>query len=486
MLSSLKENQFLRQLRLKSMAEMYLLLLGGGIFTLYLIYFILARNFNFAFIMVGGVFAFLVAFLGGTRFCFPLYYATTFGAAIYLPGLPVSLNKGLAALLFLAGAFDLIRYRKIFPAGMDLKVFLINIVYITLAASILKPEAGFYPVQLLFYMFPFFLICMLYWRLEWLFNLFRSFLLVTVFVVIFPGILEFLSGMNYSIGAGFRPGNGRPDGLAKDAIVYSFTAMWMIPMALFFFSIENKWAKRCYYGGVAFFLVFVSLITLNRQTPIIMAGMFATQLLLLRHRHKALLMAGAASVSVLAAPLVFKKLADRFSTATNIMMDHSLMFRRDKIVIASEMWKEHWLFGVGHNHFHVIWRDFKPKNNLLYLYYDNRAHFVDAGYIQIFTEYGLIGSLLFVLLVFVTSHSFVRAYRLSLRLKSALYTNLLAAEAAMFAQFFIANIISDVFMRPRTIFLFAVFFATTTLVTRAWFEQQAEEASPAQPREIPG
>src|SRR5690606_22491214 len=103
----------------------------------------------------GGLVALSMAFFGGMRLCLPLYFGTFFGVAITIPGFPVSLNRGLAAIFFLSFLFDVVRCRPRVAWNVPLVAFLIlNVLILATTAIIMDPRSSF-PIHLIFYLVMF-------------------------------------------------------------------------------------------------------------------------------------------------------------------------------------------------------------------------------------------------------------------------------------------------------------------------------------------
>ncbi len=446
--------------------ELTALLVGGFLLIAYIVLQVAKVKPELAAVGLGAVVAVLAAFLGGTLLCFPLYFATTLGAEIVVPGVPVSLNRAFAALLLLATMFDLFRHRIRLVPSLALGFFVLFHLYFIPAAIILMPKWADYPVQPIFYLVPVAVLALLFWREDRMRLLVAAMVAVTMLVLALPGLIEYVFRRDLVMW-GLRRYGGRVDGFSKNAVLFGQATVWAIPFALLLFVEARGAATRWAFATCALVLMFCAIVTLNRQTPIIMAAQLGTFLLLVRYRHRAALLATAIAGGLLALPLIVAKLGERFSTANSVIMDASLGYRHDKILVAMEMWKEHFWFGIGHDHFHLLWREYIPKGKLVLIFDGVGRQWIDSGYIQIITEYGAIGAAIFVLLMLSTALLCGVSYARSLRLESSWNTNMLAAIAATFVQFLVANLISDAFIMPRTLFTFGLLFACATAVELA-------------------
>lgn len=462
-------------------AELYLLLaiatLGGGM----ALHEMLTRKIDMAFAVAGALIAGLIVVLGGTRACLILYFATNVGAAFRLPGIPISLNQGFAVLFFASVIVDFYRYRSRFRLTVPLFFFIIfNIYYMTVTFLTTKPEWG-YPFNTLFYLIPVFTIILLYWRESWLRVLLHGFVLVSILLVLLPGLFEAATGMDVRATGAILPDMERINGLAKDAILYAYTALWIVPIAMVLFIDSKNLFAKTYYFFTFISVMAISFLTQNRQTPIILAAIIAVFFVLVRYKRKTILLFLFVIAILAASPIVFTQMAERFDSASDWKMDYSLMIRRDRIMIARQIWDDHFWFGIGLDHFQHRWREYAPDRQLFVVEKnDHRPAYIDSGYIQIFTEFGFIGLLLFSTLIITAIGQMVRLYRMSLRLRNPFYTNMVAALAAMLMQLLVAQLISDAFIRLQSFYMLAILFALNLII-----EDKVRELDQQQPANQP-
>ncbi len=461
------------------LGEMYLL---GAVFLglcAIVLSFVLPYAWIAGFAVAGAVAALLAIFLGGTRVCYPLYFAGLVGTPLVLPGIPVSLNQGLAAILFGAFCVDLLKHDVRLRWSIPLGVFLAFQAYYIPAAIILRPEGADLPDHQIFYILLTLIVVLLYWKRERIHFLVQAMVFLSFLLIVPPGLIEFALGVDVTP-SGITGATDRIDGLAKDSIQYSFTALWSMALALFLFVEARNPFSKLTYGTIALSLAFVALITLNRQTPALLAGMIVVFLLLIRYRWRPLLIGALVLAAAAVSPLVVMQVVERFTTARAILMDHSLTMRHDKAQIAREMIAAHPVTGVGHNHFRHLWRQYTPLGGRLYVMHESMVeeHYIDLGYLQIVTEYGILGALIFLILIVSCFIYWYRLYKWSLRFPGTWHTNYLAAMAALFAQLLLSLLLQDTFTIPRTYILFGLLFAALPIVEaeRRRLELQHAEA----------
>lgn len=438
------------------------------------------------FAVAGAVAALLAMLLGGTRVCYPLYFAGLVGTPLVLPGLPVSMNQGLAALLFGAFCADLIKHdirlRWSFPLG----VFLAFQLYYIPAAFALRPEGAEFPVQQIFYILLTLIPVLLYWQKGRLHFLVQAMVFLSFLVIVPPGLMEFVLGVDVTPG-GIDGTTDRINGLAKDSIQYSFTALWSMALALFLFVEARNPFSKLTYGTIALSFAFVALATFNRQTIPILAGMIVAFLLLIQYRWRPVLIGVLVVAAAVVTPFVAAQVIERFATARSVLMDHSLTMRHDKFQIASEMIAAHPVTGIGHNHFRYKWRRYMPLGGRLYVMHESPVpeHHIDLGYLQIVTEYGVLGALIFLLLIMSSFIYWYRLYKRSLRFPRTWHTNYLAAVAALFVQLLMSLTLQDTFTIPRTYILFGLLFVALPIVEaeRRRLEALEDESTEKAPAE---
>jgi hypothetical protein len=284
--------------------------------------------------------------------------------------------------------------------------------------------------------------------------------LVSVVAIVIPGLLELVLRKNITL-AGIGGDLQRVNGLSQNAIIYGFTAVWAVPLGtVLALEARSGFGRALAFCCVAA-LALMAVATLNRQTPIILAFVLLAFVLLTRSAYRMTMLGGMLAVGLLAAPLVGAKVVERFSTASDFRKDPSLAVRRDKALIAREMLRSHLWTGIGHNHFQVLFKRYRPKGELFILpYVLDRKHFIDLGVVQIVTEYGVIGATIVLLLFLASIAMFWRYYRHSRHFPETWWTNVMAGIGALFVQLFMSLLIQDTLVSPRTYMLYGIFFAT--------------------------
>lgn len=465
--------------RMIRLGEMYLLLAGLFCAAMYGMFVLAVESPIFLFPIVGALIGIAVAFFGGTSLCYSLYFLSTFGTALVFPFLPISFNRLLAVLLLVAWCIDLFRRRQSIHVSVCMVCFIIIQVYILIAAAFLMPAGvGFvYPVESIFYLLLTLIIALGYHTKRDQMILIGGFIVATLVMVGIPGLIEVVTRQDLTL-SGFKGPLHRLDGLSVNAIVFAFAALYAIPLAFTLFIASKSLLPRAFLLGTVLLLVMLSLATLNRQTPIVLGAMGVVYIALVRWPHKRFFVVPIIVGGILVAPFVGGKLVERLSTATDAMRDPSLAVRSDKAVLAVQFFQDNPWFGIGHDYFQYRWREDLPKGNMLIVpYLWEQYQYIDLGYLQVLTEYGIIGMTLYMILMIATIIHLIKYYRVSLVLDDPWYTNLMAAMAALFVQLVVTMMVMDSFVTTRTFILYGFLFAISGSIRSEFARLYGDSAS---------
>lgn len=473
-----KKSSSMKRSLLPVRVELLLLMVGIVAVVAFGIMMMMQVNVMLVFALAAGLVGIATVWLGGTRVCLPLYLALAFGEALPLPGAPgsVSVNQCLALAVLAAFVVDLLRYGGAVRFRLAQNILIVFGIYVVVAAVILKPEKTEYPIQQAYYMFLAVVIAALCWRQRWMNALLGGIVVLGMLLLVVPGYAEFVTGKDFHLN-GRVTESFRISGFAKDSIIFAGVCVWLLFFAMYLAFSARMVHSRVFFAMCVPLIAVVPLLTFNRQTPIVIALCTAVMLVFMRSRHKWKMAAVMVVAGAAAAPFFIGRVLERFSKAKSVMMDYSLIERHDKLNMAWEMFHSHRIFGVGSGAYKHLWPEYIPKGNmyLLHDYPRNRELYIDMGYMQILTEYGIVGALL-VLAFFIASFVlFVRAYRMSRRLEDTSYSNLLAMCAALFAQLLISLFVRDAFLTPQSFVVFGIFFAACTGVERAVAAQVTTE-----------
>ncbi|MBI5154799.1 O-antigen ligase family protein [Candidatus Poribacteria bacterium] len=457
-----------------------LALIVAGVFF----YWIVMMRFlpDFGVQLMGAVACGAIVLLGGPGLTFPLYFCTWFGSAIPFPGLPLSLNKLLATAFALSWIVSLSRRHLRLPNTPAVYFLVAFTIYAVMTGILFKVPGAPLGFQQLVYLFVGLAVAST-WRVREDFMRLAGLMVALTCLIHSVGLFEFLVGRDlfpeFSDFVARKEEQLRINGIAKNAIYFAFTAAWALPWALFL-HIESKSARVRFFSLAGLvYLISLCLMTYNRQTPFIIGIMLAVGLVLVSYRYRAALaivmILGAAAVS----PLVVARIAERISDiGSEGRPDASFAIRYDKYLAAREMIPGHLWFGIGLNNFKDIWWNYRVPGEMYIIHYERLfKHYIDMGYLEILTETGLVGLVMFTLLMVSTWIAWWRLYRRARRLRDTFYRNALAAAAMGLAQLQASLVIQDTFFVPQTYLLFGLFFALMMMTRRALNEARESPAA---------
>lgn len=451
-----------------------------GLFALYVLYSFIMFKFLPELgpkLVIAGCAGLALVWLG-PKVTFPLYFATWFSAAIPAVVVPISLNRALAALFVASWMAHLVRYPPRIPRFSPVVILTLLTLYGVTLNIVMKDADSPASIQQVVYLFIGLAVFSVYRTKADLVGLLWSFLAITT-VLTSVGILEFILRTELFpqlSDTTITDDNVRINGISRNAIQYAFNATWMIPGALFLhLQTERKWV-RTLSMLLIIFLIICCLLTFNRQTPIILGAMIFGGILLIRYKYRTRLLVLFFLITACVTPFVVGKILERYNNIGAGRPDVSIAVRYDKLMVAKEILKDHWLLGIGINNFQDYWFEYKPKGGLYQIHTDpEHEYYIDLGYVQILTETGIVGTLGFALLIGISFWIWLRAYRASRRDTDPLATNLLAFIAMNFIQLLISMLIQDTFYTPHTYLLFFLFFIVLTLLQEQKKIQQSGE-----------
>lgn len=439
---------------------------------------IVARSWPHNLIYFGAGAAAILLSFAGSAFTLPLYFCTTFGTEILVPGLPVSLNRALALLLALAAGNEFLRGRSRIKVTPALVLMVLFHVYILAAAFIKLPENGEMFIQPAFYLVIALIVALNAWRESWRMSVLWT-LFVSSIAICGIGYLEFVVGGDITL-KGIEPmprGAIRINGISRDAIQFGFNASWGGFIGLYLLTrVRGAILPQLVAVGTAVTLL-AAVLTLNRQVPFILGAMLATFVFLCRwqyRRHLAVaLIAGAAALT----PVVGWKIFERIIQAQSHVGDPSFAIRYDKAMIGAEMIAANPLTGIGHNYFQYLYRDYRPIGKTVLIQDDwTSYHTVDLGYLQLVVEYGIIGAALWVVMILAFALMLRRARAFARRTGDGDMMNYTALLAGLVVQLLVSQFLQDTFGIVRTYILMGLILATAV-----WLAQHragiAEEAT---------
>ena len=269
----------------------------------------------------------------GPMVALPLYFATWFGAGFDAPGLPISVNRLAALVLVLSLGVQFLRRPPRLAPSAPLVLLAALTLYAVAGGLILKQPGAEPSIQQAIYLGVAVLVAM------WLASTREVLVLAAVLVGITAaisslGLVEYILQRDlFAHLSDHRnaPPDLRINGVSRNAIQFAFNAAWVMPWAMVLAVESRRWWHRGLALGTLLFLIAVSFLTYNRQTPVIVAIMLGAGVVMLRSPWRVWLMGLMALAVVAVAPVVVGKVAERFANVGAAgKPDVSLAIRRDK------------------------------------------------------------------------------------------------------------------------------------------------------------
>lgn len=408
-----------------------------------------------------------VVVAAGPMVALPVYFATWFGAGFELHGLPVSVNRLAAVVLVLAFAVQFLRRP---PRAVPIVVaglLAVLTVYAVAGGLLMKAPDAEPSFQQVIYLGVAIMAAM------WLSTPREMLRLAAILVAITVamsslGLVEFLLQRDlFAHLSDHRnaPPDLRINGLSRNAIQFAFNAAWVMPWALVLAVESRRRPMRLLAAGALLFLMFVSVLTYNRQTPIIVAVMLGAGVLLLRSPWRGWLIAAMAVGALAVAPLVAQRVAARFAdVGASGRPDVSYAIRRDKARIALRIIEANPLVGCGLNNFKDVWWEHREIGNLYVLHTQKEhRHYVDLGYLQILTETGMVGAALWLALMTAALWRWLAALRAAASEADTAHYHTLLAVGMGLVQLGLSMFLQDTFFTPHTYLLLGLLMAATSI-----------------------
>jgi hypothetical protein len=398
--------------------------------------------------------------LCGTALALPAYLATTFGNPPPIPGVEVSGSQLAAAMLLLAAGADawrgLLRPRWSIAASL----LVLFTVYVLVSSWFLRPPGLPYYYQPGFYLVIALVTAARAWDAEWRHRVLGALFAVSCLYAL-GGVYEKLTGTDLTWEGATPVGSWhRINGLSRDAIQFAFLGGYALLAGGYLIVSLRSRVLRCAVAAGCALLAYSILITLNRQTPLVLAVAGSVFLVLCRSRLRPWLLAGGLAAALLAAPVFGPKIAGRFSRVTVLSQDHSLAIRHDKLLIAAEVVKAHPWLGLGNFYFHTEWIRYRPRGGMVVQQYQTNPIFhMDLGYVQLLTEHGIVGTVLWFAMAAAMALAWWRTRWWAALTGDAELLNATALVAALLVQMLVTMVVSAPHGAPRALMLWGLLLA---------------------------
>jgi O-antigen ligase len=348
---------------------------------------------------IAGLTAVLLSVMANPLVPFAMYFGALFFAETTIPGVPVSANQVLALLFLLSFAVHKASGKAMRVESGFLPLLAVAAAYFTLNAVLGEDTArGLTHAR---YVVIYFLLA---WCLAATLGTERAVMalcwivVALTFVAALAGLYEAAQKSLLSGGLTSFFGQNRIKGTAKNSIVFAWNIVFATPFAFLLYSQLRTGALRVTAMALCLFSLFTALLTFNRQTMLVIPAVLGLSAFLFTYRNRRTLLVLLAAVGTVLALTAMPLLVQRFTSVRGIRTDVSFRERRDNFLIGSQMLREHPAFGVGLGSFPAVWRDYIPPDYPTHTaQYTERARtrFPDFGYMQLLSETGWAGLVLF-------------------------------------------------------------------------------------------
>lgn len=391
---------------------------------------------------------------------FCLYFSALFFADTRLPGIPVSVNQVLGSLFLLAGCLYAVRGKTVQLSSELMPLLLAVCGYFVVNAALgLDTERGLTHMRYVIIYLVVTLVLAKSLSTERAVLAFAWIILGTTSIAACHGFWEAIEKNVLQGFTGQWDNRVRIKGTAKNAIVFAWNMCFAFPFAFLLYSELRTALFRGLAIGLGGMCMFAALLTFNRQTFVYIFIILLAVVVLYTYRNRKLLVTGLGIASIGAVIVVLPMMIRRLMTFGTITRDWSYLERRDSFLLSLEMIRDRPIFGIGLGSFPSSYRDYIPPDYTTYFVQYWRPpylKFTDMGYLQLLTEGGAIGLLLFLLLIGMQVKT-AWNYRKAALLEQDSFVQNLASTALVLLLFVILTTgIQDTFLYPRVWLIFSI------------------------------
>lgn len=393
-------------------------------------------------------------------FPFTLYFAALFFADTKVPGLPLPMGQALGILFLLSFLSFVIRGHAMKLRSYFLPILTLTAIYFTIRA--ITGESAERSLIHFKYVLIYFVIAL---ALASSLTTERA-LLALCWIILTLSAAAAVHGLWQAaekdiLGAfsGHWSMANRVRGTAKNPIVFGWNMVFSFPFAfLLYAQLRSQWG-RVLAMLLGLLCIFAATFTFNRQTYVLIALLAIMAVTMYRFEGRKLLVVGLAVLGVAAAATVLPLVIERMSTVSALTKDYSYLERRDSFLLGMEMFRQHPLFGVGLGSFPGVWKNYVPPDYpTFFVQYmaETELRYPDFGYLNLLAEGGLVGEVLFIMLLLTWIAGSWRYRKLAAQAGDKLAQNLATTVLLLGVFMTLSSAIQDTFLYTRVWVAFAV------------------------------
>jgi O-antigen ligase len=384
---------------------------------------------------------------------FAMYFVALFFADTRVPSLPLSINQILALLFIVSWVGHWFRGSTIALRSSVLPWLTLMAVYFTANALLGEsPPHGQLMARYVVIYYGLAVLLALCLRSERAISAYAWISLVLTFFAAVLGLFEAIQRGTFSAFAGKISDAVRVKGTASTANVYGWNLLFAFPFAFFLFSQTRHRIKRAAALIMGLFILFVALLTLSRQTMVLVILLLIVCVRVFQYPSRRQVLVGTTVFLALAAGFAAPPLVARLLSVTQLSRDYSYLERRDSVLICLEVIKARPIFGVGLGSYTAVWRNYLPRDySTFFAQYiePTRPRAPDQGYLQITAEGGVVGLLIFLIFVLAVGRQVWRIRRLAAMRNDTFAYNLAALVLALMLHFLATTFTDDTFLYVR-------------------------------------
>lgn len=402
---------------------------------------------------IGAAIAGLLAVLLHPFVFFTFYFGALFFADTRLPGVPLSVNQIFAILFLISYASYWIRGRTTRIKSHITPWLTLMAVYFAASAFFGEsPEQGRLLARyvVIYYLLALFLASCI--RSERALYAYAWIIVTLTFGAACAGLIEAFQKGTFLAFAGKITDAVRVKGATSTANVFGWNLVFAYPFAFFLFCQVRRKVWRFVALAMGVFCLFIALLSLSRQTLVVVLLELLVCARLFRYPSRRLLLTIIAGFFVAGALLVAPSIVARFISVTRLSRDYSYLERRDSAIICFEVIKAKPIWGVGLGSFTAVWRNYLPADYRTFFaqYIEaSRPRAPDEGYLQITAEGGIVGLVIFLAFAGAVCVQALRIRRVALAREDNLAFNLGALVLALMIQFLATTFTDDTFLYVR-------------------------------------